>query len=100
MTPQELRDLRRQTGMTQETFAVSLGLATRTLQRWELGKFPIPYTTGRLLTLLAEPRSPLTSFEDIIVRVMEERRWLSSTIGSKTQPPANGGDTDKRGATT
>lgn len=42
MTPNEIRDIRIDLGLTQDAFARKLGVFNRTVQRWEAGTTGIP----------------------------------------------------------
>jgi putative transcriptional regulator len=49
MTPQEIKDLRVQMGMTQQKFSHALGISHNTLSNWENGKRPPSQMAVRLL---------------------------------------------------
>jgi len=70
MTPQEFRLLRERTLMSQKQVARELDVDTRTIQRWEAGVFPIPYSVTRMLKLLAGPYTALTTFELRVARLL------------------------------
>ena len=46
MTPEELRTLRKQAGLTQEQLADLLSIDRMTVSRWETGKVPIDTITA------------------------------------------------------
>ena len=52
LTPQEVKDLRRIIGMTQEQMAVAMGVKLRTIARWEARGNP-PQTAATLMKLFA-----------------------------------------------
>jgi len=58
MDPNEIRELRKKLGLTQQGFAVRLGVAISTVQVWEAGKFsPSPMAVVVLRKVQAEAES-------------------------------------------
>jgi len=55
-TPDEVRALREQMGMTQEELAREMGVTEFTVWRWENGKRPITETKTALLRRIAKER--------------------------------------------
>jgi DNA-binding transcriptional regulator YiaG len=55
MTGQDVRDLRRRIGLSQQGLAVLLGVTTTTVHRWETGKSPIPPLLERALETVKAP---------------------------------------------
>ena len=51
MTPQQLRDIRERSGLTQQQIAELAGVAVRTLQQYEAGDRAIPLSASGLLCL-------------------------------------------------
>ena len=57
MTPDELRRLRAEYGLTQERAAELAMVTARTVQFWEAGKYPMPASREKLLrAALRKPR--------------------------------------------
>ena len=58
LTPNEVRAIRRQSGLSQAAFAARYGLNARTLQDWEQGRAqPDGPARAYLLVILREPRA-------------------------------------------
>jgi len=58
LTPEEVRSIRRQSGLSQAAFAARYGLNLRTLQDWEQGRVqPDGPARAYLLVILREPRA-------------------------------------------
>ncbi len=58
LTPDEVRSIRRQSGLSQAAFAARYGLNPRTLQDWEQGRAqPDGPARAYLLVILREPRA-------------------------------------------
>ena len=58
LTPNEVRAIRRQSGLSQAAFAARYGLNARTLQDWEQGRAQPDGPAGAyLLVILREPRA-------------------------------------------
>lgn len=79
MTPDVLRALRKQHGLTQQQLAALMGTTQTTVKRWELGMHPInegwarlAFETlelrARLHETLARPRAPATVYERFIIQ--------------------------------
>lgn len=45
MTAEQLKELRRQSGMTQMEFADYMGIGYHSIRAWERGERPVPYPT-------------------------------------------------------
>ena len=52
MTKPTIKELRKQTGMTQKQFAEHFGLNLRTIQGWERGKQPPDGMTGLIARII------------------------------------------------
>ena len=52
MTTPTIKELRKQTGMTQKQFAEHFGINIRTLQGWERGKQPPEGMTGLIARII------------------------------------------------
>lgn len=60
MTPNEIRDIRIDLGMTQDAFARALGVFLRTVQRWEAGTTGIPEKRAEAARALRDRRTSNT----------------------------------------
>lgn len=60
MTPNEIRDIRIDLGMTQDAFARALGVFNRTVQRWEAGTTGIPQKRAAAALALRDRRTSST----------------------------------------
>lgn len=54
MTPKQLKQARRELGLTQAAMAKAMGIGTRKWERWEGGHSPISPEGARLVELLVE----------------------------------------------
>lgn len=55
MTPEEIRAVRKGKGMTQQQFAVEIGVNVTTVARWESGKYsPQPFLVNKLVQMKEE----------------------------------------------
>jgi DNA-binding transcriptional regulator YiaG len=57
-TPERIAALRAGLGLSQAAFAEELGVRQQTVSEWETGRYQPRGATARMLTLLAEARSP------------------------------------------
>ena len=48
MTSQEIKELRQKLGLSQEYFAIKVGVSAKTVARWERGTKPIPLAVEKL----------------------------------------------------
>jgi len=56
VTPNNLRRLRNQLGLSQAAFAALIGVASNTVARWERGELGMRPTTARLIEMIAAQR--------------------------------------------
>jgi DNA-binding transcriptional regulator YiaG len=61
MTPEEMKRLRREAGLTQVQLADALGVAPRTVQAWEGGTNKVPSTAAMAVRLVVKKDSSLPS---------------------------------------
>lgn len=54
MTRQELKNRRKQLGLTQQELAARLGITRNSLNRWEMGKHPISPAMEKLIRLVCQ----------------------------------------------
>lgn len=54
MTKDQIKKLRKKLKMTQDQFAVKIGVAPYTVRRWESGKYPPSRMAQKLLEMLAK----------------------------------------------
>lgn len=52
MTPEQIKQARRELGLTQAAMAKAMGIGTRKLERWEAGHSPISPEGARLVELM------------------------------------------------
>jgi len=65
MKNQKLRTERKQLGWTQAELAEALGISTKTVQRWELGRcMPFPYYRQKLSSLFGKTTQQLGLLHD------------------------------------
>ena len=57
MTGEEVKQLRRQLGLTQEQLAEVVGVTANSVARWERGELGIRESAARLMLLLKEQRT-------------------------------------------
>lgn len=58
MTGEELRKLRQKLKLTPTSAAASIGVSSRTFQRWEASKKPIPEPMARLFKITHKIEKP------------------------------------------
>ncbi|MDR1322713.1 MAG: helix-turn-helix domain-containing protein [Gracilibacteraceae bacterium] len=56
ITPDEIRDTRKNLGMTQAMFAVVIGVSKKTVESWETGRYTPDGAARRLITILQADR--------------------------------------------
>lgn len=59
MTPQEIREARRKTGLNTADFGALLGVSGRTVENWEQGRRKVPATVVRMLPLIIYKGEPV-----------------------------------------
>lgn len=60
MTPNEIKQARKEMGMTQAKLATFMGIGTRKIERWEAGHNPISSEGATLLRMLLEQHRQAT----------------------------------------
>lgn len=59
MTPAEIREARRKTGLNTAAFGALLGVSGRTVEGWEQGRRKVPATVVRMLPLIIYEGKPI-----------------------------------------
>ena len=61
-TADQVREIRKSTGLSQKMFAVALGVSPHTAEGWERGKGTPKNTSARMLDILSRDSSAISHF--------------------------------------